>query len=151
SGGPLKLPGVFLQTAVFLLAGAPLAWYWGHGQTVSDESAYRFQARVFASGHVASEALPVRLADFRSPNAEVPFAGHVIYGGRWFAKYPPGWPAALALAEAVKIGWMASLLLGAGILLLTGAIAAYIFDPWTAGMAVLFSAASPYVLYNSMG
>jgi hypothetical protein len=143
---------VRVQAAVFVLAAIPLAWYWGRGQTVSDESGYRFQARIFSAGRIAAVGLPVRLDDFpRTESNETPFAGCIIYGGRWFSKYPPGWPAVLAVADLLRVGWLASLLLCGGILLLTGAIAASVFDERTARIAVLISIASPYFLYNSMG
>ena len=147
-----KLPPVRLQAAVFVLVAAPLAWYWGRGQTVSDESGYRFQARLFASGTIAAEAPPIRLDAFpRVRNNEIPFAGDILYAGRWFSKYPPGWPAVLALAEQLRAGWLASLLLSGGILVLTGTLAKLAFDRTTARLAVLLSIASPYFLYNSMG
>lgn len=146
------LASVRVQAAVFVLAAAPLAWYWGRGQTVSDESGYRFQARIFSTGRMAAVGLPMGLDDFRpTVGNEHPLTGSISYGSRWFSKYPPGWPAVLAVADLLGVGWLASLLLGGGILLLTGAFAASVFNQRTARLAVLISIASPYFLYNSMG
>jgi hypothetical protein len=144
------LPSVRTQAAIFVLAAAPLAWYWGRGQTVSDESAYRFQARLFAAGRIAAVAPPVNLKDFGGGN-ETPLAGCILYRGRWFSKYPPGWPVVLAVADRLGAGWLAPVLLTAVILLLTGAFAASVFDETTARLAVLLAIASPYFLFNSMG
>jgi hypothetical protein len=141
-------PSVRIQTTVFVLASVPLAWSWGRGQTVSDESGYRFQARLFGAGRIA--AVPLPLGNFGS-EGEGTLAGCILYHGRWFSKYPPGWPAVLAVADRLGAGWLASLLLSGGILLLTGAVAASVFDKKTGRRAVMLAVASPYFLFNSMG
>ena len=143
-------PSVRTQIAIFVLAAAPLAWYWGHGQTISDESSYRFQARLFAAGRIAAVAPPVNPDDFGGGN-EIPFAGCILYRGHWFSKYPPGWPAVLAVADRLGAGWLAPVLLSGGILLLTGAFAATLFGERTGRLAVLLAIASPYFLFDSMG
>ncbi|MEO7653878.1 MAG: hypothetical protein ABIZ80_25760, partial [Bryobacteraceae bacterium] len=82
---------------------------------------------------------------------ELPFSGHVMFGGRWFSKYPPAWPAVLAIADRFRAGWFACLLLSSCLLLLTGSIARIVFTEDTARLSVLLMCASPYFLFNSMG
>lgn len=72
---------------------------------LEDEIAYVWQANVMAQGHLMVDS-PPRAEDFK-----VPFV--VDYKGHRFGKYPPGWPAMLALG--VRLGlreWVNPLLAG---------------------------------------
>src|SRR5512134_2040424 len=78
---------------------------------LEDEVAYVWQARVMAGGHLT---LPV--TEY-SNEFLVPFV--VKYNGQRFGKYPPGWPALLAIG--IKAGlrdWVNPLLAGMGIWLI---------------------------------
>src|SRR5258708_3151726 len=79
---------IVLAIAILVvLVAALVSIYIYPGVTVPDESAYQFQARVFASGRLYAEPLPV----------PVHFEHHIVRDGKWFAKYPPGSPAILAV------------------------------------------------------
>lgn len=64
---------------------------------LEDEVAYLFQAQVFATGKAHAEA------PFDSSCFFAPFV--VDHEGRRFGKYPPGWPALLAVGIALGQAW----------------------------------------------
>lgn len=64
---------------------------------LEDEVAYLFQAQVFASGKAHAEA-PFDTSCFFAPFV-------VDHEGRRFGKYPPGWPALLAMGVALGQAW----------------------------------------------
>ncbi len=70
---------------------------------IEDEFAYLWQAEVMAQGKI-SQPSP------ETPRAfPVPFV--VDHDGQRFAKYPPGWPAALSIGARVNIPWFVNSLL----------------------------------------
>jgi hypothetical protein len=88
-----------------------LARWWSRGILWGDEAAYRFQARIFATGHLwASDAVPTA-ASAATHGFLVPFTHHLVHDGHWFTKYPPGWPLLLAPAQAIGLGWIVNPLL----------------------------------------
>jgi hypothetical protein len=120
------------------------------GISGGDENGYRFQARIFATGHVAAEA-PPQTTDIATYLKEFRFHHHIIYQGKWFGKYPPGWPAILALGMLLKIDWLVNPLCSLMILWVTWRIAYLVFDDATARLALLLLVASPYFVLNSVG
>jgi hypothetical protein len=70
---------------------------------IADETAYLFQARVFASG-AAWAPVPMLPEFFQHEHI-------VMDGGRWYGKYPPLFPALLALGVASGVGWLVNPLL----------------------------------------
>lgn len=86
---------------VTVVAGLALSFLAFEGQPhVEDEVAYVFQARTFAAGALTAP-LP--------PAAAMPGLEYYLFdsdGGRWFATTPPGWPAVLALGEAIGAPWI---------------------------------------------
>jgi len=72
---------------------------------VDDEAAYLFQAKIFAGGEFWAPAPP-----------EPDFFRHehvIVTAERWFAKYPPLFPALLALGVRAGVPWLVNPLLGA--------------------------------------
>ena len=71
---------------------------------IDDEQAYTFQAKIFAEGHLWA---PV-------PAAKEFFEHwHIIMdGNRWFGKYPPLYPAILAMGMKLDRPWIINSLLG---------------------------------------
>ena len=62
----------------------------------ADESAYRFQARVFGSGQLAAPA-PAGKTLVNNTHKNEFFLVHTVQReGKWFVQYVPGWPAVLA-------------------------------------------------------
>jgi len=70
---------------------------------IEDEFAYLWQAEVMADGQI-SQPSP------ETPKA-FPFPFVVDHEGQRFAKYPPGWPAALSIGARVNIPWLVNSLL----------------------------------------
>ena len=70
---------------------------------IEDEFAYLWQAEVMAEGQI-SQPSPEKPRAFL-----VPFV--VDHEGQRFAKYPPGWPAALSIGALVDLPWLVNSLL----------------------------------------
>src|SRR5580698_2771020 len=78
-----------LAMAMYLLFLIPVAASLAPGMYQSDEGVYCFQARCLQHGEL-----------FVRPPASVPaaalrFNNHVQYEGKWYGKYPFGWPMLL--------------------------------------------------------
>ncbi len=108
---------------------------------LEDEIAYAWQAQVYARGELTLPSPP-------SPKSIlVPFV--VDYQGRRFAKYPPGWPAALAFGVALGgRAWVNALLAGLGVWL-TYRLGQKVFDSRLALLAAFLTLTSPFFLLNS--
>ena len=108
---------------------------------LEDEWAYIWQAQVAAKGQVA---IP-------SPEHEksflIPFV--VDYNGQRFGKYPPAWPAVLALGVRFNArAWVNPLLAGLGVWL-TYLLGRKIFSPGIGLLAAFLTLTSPFFLINS--
>jgi hypothetical protein len=137
---------VFLVLCAAVLVGL----YIDSGVTYPDESAYRFQARVFASGRLYAEALPG--ADMGIPVPRpIYFEHHIFRGTRWFVKYPPGWPAILAIGLRLHLAPLVNPFLGAALVVLTFFMARSFFDNRVALLSVLVLVLSPFFLANIVG
>lgn len=108
----------------------------------ADEFAYLFQAQTYVEGRLENSAHS--LPEF----FQVP---HVFHdAGRYFSKYPPGWPAILALGMTFKIPyWLVNPIIGAASLLLIYGFACQRYDKWVAIISTLAVFASPFFLFNS--
>lgn len=105
---------------------------------LTDEIAYAFQGRVIAAGRVclAPPALPEL---FSQENI-------VLTAERWCAKYPPAWPALLALGWLAGGPWLvAPSLLGLAILGIF-VLGRELYDSGTGLLAAGLLAASPFAL-----
>jgi hypothetical protein len=117
----------------------------------ADESAYRFQARVFASGQLAAPAPAGNLLVNNAHKNEF-FLIHTIQReGKWFVQYYPGWPAVLALPEKLGLGAFVNPALGLLVVWLTWKIAMFLGGPQAGGLATFFLVASPMFLLNFSG
>lgn len=108
---------------------------------IEDEIAYVWQAKALIDGHLTTSSPP-------NPRSFlVPFI--VDYHGERFGKYPPGWPAVLALA--IRLGlreWINPMLAGLGVWL-TYALGKKIFGDWVGLLAAGLTITSPFFLMNS--
>jgi Dolichyl-phosphate-mannose-protein mannosyltransferase len=144
------LPPARVVVGVFLAVALLLSWQTKQGITISDESAYRFQAKIFSAGRLWAVPLPGATDSGLLPSA-VSFANHILRPDRWFAKYPPGWPLLLALPERFHLAWLTNPLLGTLLLWLIFRLGKSFFDQDSAKLAVLLASLSPYVLAYSTG
>jgi hypothetical protein len=106
-----------------------------------DEYAYLVSAELFAQGktHVASPPEPRAFFDVT----------HVINDGRYYGKYPPGWPAVLAVFVLLGAPWLANLVIGLATLVVIYALARRHFGERTGNATALLSLCCPFFLFNS--
>jgi len=75
---------------------------------VQDSVAYLFQAQTLARGALTAPAPPLAAAE-ATAHFDQEFL--LVRDGRWFGKYPPGWPALLALGVRFGAPWLVNPLL----------------------------------------
>jgi hypothetical protein len=143
----LHLPAI----AIFAILAIFLSQADEHGRLIPDESAYMFQARVFAAGELKARAMPG--AEASTPHdvpAEIYFEQTIQRPDGWFTKYPPGWPLLLALGYLVHLPWLVNPMLGLAQL----AIAWWIAGLWgrnTQILTIVIAATSSFMLASSVG
>lgn len=105
-----------------------------------DEYSYFVSAELFASG---------RLSVPSPPHLEFFEFTHVINDGKFYGKYPPGWPALLAVGVRLGVPWLVNPVIGALTLLALERLARRHFSVEVANTALLMCAANPYFIFNS--
>ena len=106
----------------------------------SDEWSYLIQAHIFSHGRLAVPS-PMHREFFDHI--------HIVNNGRYYSKYPPGWPSLLAIGVFLGMPRIVNPLLGAGTLLLLYAMGKKLYTSQIALLAPLFALASPYFLFNT--
>lgn len=144
------LPVHFPALLVYAVAAISLGWFVNQAVYSGDESAYIFQARIFSAGQLTAEAPITKAIDHGASPEDFRIQHHIIIGDRWFGKYPPGWPAILAIGIALHAAWLVNPLLGLLILVITYKTAALVFDRDTARLAGMILVASPFFLLNCL-
>jgi hypothetical protein len=120
------------------------------GTTIPDETAYRFQARILAGGHLVAAPPPGATNQPEDVPLPLHFNHTVLWRWGWFAKYPLGWPLVLALPEQLGFAWVVNPLLSAAILVCTFWIGRMIAGPMVGSWAVALLALSPAFLAPSV-
>ena len=143
-----RLAAPVLLCAFAAAFGAAL--YLSRGVVIPDESAYRFQARIFRSGAAWAPALPGAAQTLAMAPAYARFSHHVMMGGKWYGKYPPLWPAALAAAQILHIEAVANVLLAVLMIFMTFRFARRFSGAQAGWIAALFCAVCPYFLSNAI-
>ncbi len=106
-----------------------------------DEVAFVFQAMTIARGHLVAPAPPVPEAFW------IPFV--IVRDGMWFGKYPPGFPAVLALGVLLHAPWLVNpLALGLAVVLVA-LLGRRLYGATTGLLAALLLAASPFALIQA--
>jgi hypothetical protein len=108
---------------------------------VQDSVAYYFQAQIFAMGRIWADLPP--LPDF--------FAHEFVlqHDGRWFGKYPPGFPLILAAGVVAGLPWLVNPLLAAVTSLATYGVGVRTAGRATGLLAALLLLLSPFFLFLS--
>jgi hypothetical protein len=141
--GRPHLTTAILVVASFVLYAFSARWVFDGRPLLVDEVAQLFQARIFASGHIAG------VLD-RAP--ELFSALHLVErDGRVFSQFPPGGPGVLAVGVLLGAAWIA--------VPLCGALAVWCFSAFTRGvepdrpgvslLASLLFAFAPYMVFMS--
>lgn len=124
--------------SVFIAAGLIAEFVLERIPHLEDEVAYLFQAQIFASGRLYTAA-PFHTNCF--------FAPFVLdHQGRRFGKYPPGWPALLAVGVRLGQPWWINAAGAALVIALTYRLGSDISGRRTATIAAWLVATSPFVL-----
>lgn len=113
---PIAMPVISTRTfvatvLVIAVAVLAIAHFWDRGILWGDEDCYRQQARIFETGHPWVDAPAPTSADPVQSAHELKFLHHIIHDGHWFTKYPPAWPAVLAIGDLAHLRWMVNPLL----------------------------------------
>jgi len=109
---------------------------------VQDSVAYLFQAKTFALGRLWVPTPPYPAF----------FAHEFIVmdpAGRWFSKYPPGWPMLLALGVLVRAPWVVSPICGALSLLMLYRLGRDIYRPRVGLLAAGLGLSAPFLIFLS--
>jgi hypothetical protein len=134
----------FALLAVLAVGSLALSTAWARGILWGDESAYRFTAETFASGRLALPAPPPTSADAALAAAELRFTHHIVHAGQWFTKYPPLWPAVLALGYLAHAPWAVNPALGALTLVVLWKIAKHELTIAEPALVVVLVVGSPF-------
>lgn len=106
-----------------------------------DEVAFLFQAATLARGHLVAPAPPV-------PNSFwIPFV--IVRDNLWFGKYPPGYPAILALGVLVGTPWLVNPLAFGITVVLVGLLGRRLFGERVGLLAAALLTTSPFALIQS--
>lgn len=132
------LPGLPVLMAALLFAAMASVATWSLDRTphIPDETAYVFQAKIFAGNRLWVPPPPMP-EFFTHPHI-------LVSPGRWSSKYPPMWSVLLSLGTRLDLTWMVDPVLGA----LTG-ILMFLLARGLAGrgagiLALLFALTSPF-------
>lgn len=106
---------------------------------VQDSVAYLWQAKMYATGHLWEPIPPLK--SFFTEEF-IP-----MVHGRWFSKYPPGWPVLLTLGVLAHAAWLVNPLLSGINLLLVYLIGKEVYGRGTALLATLLLLISPFFLF----
>lgn len=143
----LPINGVTERVILAAIAGvcilaALLLSYWVLQDSIlsADEWSYLVQANIFSEG---------RLSVPSPPHREFFDHVHIVNNGRYYSKFPPGWPAVLAAGAIAGLPRLVNPLLGAGTLLLLYAIGRRVYDPRVGIGAALCALASPFFMFNT--
>lgn len=134
---------VTLHVATDVLEGIP---------HIQDSVTYLFQAQTLTRGDLTAPAPPLAGPEY-SEHFDQEFL--LVRDGRWFGKYPPGYPAVLAAGVLAGGPWLVNPLLAALTIPLLFALAKILYGegrPTTAGLmpcACLLLAMSPFFLVMS--
>jgi hypothetical protein len=131
---------------VYALLVFPLSLVLGLGIYQSDEGAYLFEGHILSAGGLTMPAPPPAAI----PGAEG-FEHDILLNGKWFGKFPVGWPVVLAIASMVHLEWIVNPLLGGVLLWLTYRIGMLVLSPAEAVGGVFLLVLSPFFIANCLG
>jgi hypothetical protein len=109
---------------------------------VQDSVGYLFQAKTFALGRLW---VP-------TPGQPEFFTHEFIIMdkvGRWFSKYPPGWPALLAIGVVAGAPWVVDPIFGALSIFLLYRLGREIYNPTVGLIAAILGLSAPFLIFLS--
>jgi hypothetical protein len=135
---------LLLIMAAYTLLTVPLAAVLGLGVYQSDEGVYLFEAHGISAGNLYMPAPPA------IPSV-TGYEHDIVFNGKWFGKFPYGWPAVLALGGRAHLEWLVNPLFGLLLLWLTYKIGEEILSPEEAHTGALFLLLSAFFTANCIG
>ncbi len=140
-----RLPPGLVAVLLCLTAFAGGAWVatgvFDRVPHLEDEVTFLFQARTIAAGRLLAPA-PTRPEFF-----EIPFT--LTRDGQWFGKYPPGYPAVLALGVLAGQPWLLNPAAAALCVGLTYLAGRRLYGPTTGLLAAALLTSSPLFLLHA--
>lgn len=109
-------------------------------QNSADEYAQYLSATLFSEGRLAAGSPQFR--EFFSVT-------HVVNDGKFYGKYPPGWPMVLAVGILVGLPWIVNPLIGMLTVVVLYRMADVHFGRQTANTASCLLIANPFFVFNS--
>ncbi len=146
----LRFGKLHLAIAVLFSLTAIVAGFYLQEGGISDESAYKFQARIFAEGKLKAAPMPGATANVLKTPPAILFEQTIQTPTGWFSKYPPGWPLILSVGYLLHCAWLVNPICGILQLFLIWLLA----RPWgrnTQILAVVIAASSGFMLAFSIG
>lgn len=105
-----------------------------------DEYSYIFQSKIFKSGSLYYDS---------PPNPEFFELHHVVNNGKWYSKYPFGWPLILFLGEIFNLRWIVNPLVGIFTLIFVFYFTKFMFNEDIAYISTFLMAISPFFIFSS--
>jgi hypothetical protein len=136
-----------------VFAGALISYgiAFNRGVELSDESVYRFEARALKQGRLTIEDAPETVLSNEHGAQAFRFTHELHFKGRWFGKYPPGYPFVLALADRLGLDRSLNAILSVSVICLTGWLACDVFCNVVAQWAIVALSCSAFFFFNSLG
>lgn len=139
-----RLDGFSLIAALFVVIFAAALGYFVYENHphVPDEAQYLFQAKYFAAGQLTVKAplVPEAFSLYMVPQNE----------SRWFAIFPPGWAAMLAVGLKLHIFWLVNPMLAGICILLAYLFFQDIYSRRVARLAIVLLCCSPWFIFMAM-
>ena len=127
---------IYLVCAIaFLVTAAVAAFAFERLPHLEDEVAYLFQAKTMALGRLTVPS-PDQPDSFWTPFV-------LDWQGQRFGKYPPGWPAVLAVGVLARVPWLVNPLLAALALYLVYRLGRTLYDDRAGLLAAILGLTSP--------
>lgn len=142
---PFSRRAKLLPLLLFVVILFPLAYALDRGTYQGDENAYQFEARCLNAGAIYTTPPP------HVPLKAITYDHHVILNGKWFGKYPAGWPLVLSLGTATNTAWFLNPLLGAALLMISFKIGTVLFGSETGLCSAYIFALSAFFSMNCLG
>jgi hypothetical protein len=105
-----------------------------------DEYAYLLSAEMFSQG---------RLSVPSPEHREFFDLFHVLNDGKFYGKYPPGWPLILAIGVSFGVPWVVNPILGGLTIYTLYSICRNHFAAGTDTLVLLLASANPFLVFNS--
>ncbi len=106
----------------------------------SDEYSQYISAKLFSEG---------RLSVPSPPQKDFFFFFNLVNNGKYYGKYPPGWPFIWSIGILLNISWLLNPIFGVLTLIVIYLIAKENFSDRIANIAIILTLFNPYIIFNS--